>query len=68
MLSSLQAAQGPAWVPGSQERLWGVRDELGPGQGSPQQWWEGMGEDCQDWEEPEVLEKDLSLVGAEERS
>lgn len=27
-----------------------------------------IGGDCQGWEEPEVLEKDLSLVGAEERS
>lgn len=72
MLSSLQAAQGPAWVPGSQGRLWGAREELGPAQESPQQCsekqWEGIGEDSQGWEEPEVLEKDLSLIGAEKMS
>lgn len=41
------------------------------GQGSPQQcserWWEGIRKNPQGWEEPKVLEKDLTLAGAEER-
>lgn len=33
---SLQAAPGPVWVPGSQERLWRVSGELVPRQRSAQ--------------------------------
>lgn len=59
-------ARGPACVTRTQGRGAEVRTGISKQRSEKQ--WEGIGQGCQGWEEPGVLENELSLVGAEKRS